>query len=212
MPTSSKRLGASALELNIYFIPSDLTMSGHDVEKRYVEILEAVKAIVRIPVAVKIGPYFSAPGHMAMQLDRAGADGLVLFNRFYQPDIDLKRLALTYELQLSSAYEMRLPLLWTGILAGRIRASLAATSGVQSGDEIIKYLLAGADAVMTTSALLKHGLSYIQVLLDQLETWLDARDLDSPDRIRGRMSQSTIRDPMSYQRANYIKTLQSYSV
>ena len=204
--------GASALELNIYFIPSDLTMSGHDVEKRYVEILEAVKAIVRIPVAVKISPYFSAPGHMAMQLDRAGADGLVLFNRFYQPDIDLKRLALTYELQLSSAYEMRLPLLWTGILAGRIRASLAATSGVQSGDEIIKYLLAGADAVMTTSALLKHGLSYIQVLLDQLETWLDARDLDFPDRIRGRMSQSTIRDPMSYQRANYIKTLQSYSV
>ena len=204
--------GASALELNIYFIPSDLTMSGHDVEKRYVDIIKAVKAIVRIPVAVKIGPYFSAPGHMAMQLEQAGANGLVLFNRFYQPDIDLKRLAITYELQLSSAYEMRLSLLWIGILAGRIKASLAATSGVHSGDEVIKYLLAGADVVMTTSALLKHGLPYIRVLLDQLETWLDARGLDSLDRIRGRMSQHAISDPTSYQRANYIKTLQSYPV
>jgi len=202
--------GASALELNIYFIPSDPALSGHDVEMRYLEILKSVKSTVRIPVAVKIGPYFSAPGHMAMQLDQAGADGLVLFNRFYQPDIDLERLALNFELKLSSPYEMRLSLLWIGILAGRVKASLAATSGVNSGDEVIKYLLAGADVVMTTSALLKHGLPYIGVILDQLETWLDARGLASSDLIRGRMSQRAMPDPTSYQRANYIKTLQSY--
>jgi len=204
--------GASALELNVYFIPSDLTLSGRDVEMRYIKIVKAVKSTVRIPIAVKIGPYFSSPGHMAMQLDQAGANGLVLFNRFYQPDIDLARLALTFELKLSSAYEMRLSLLWIGILAGRIKASLAATSGVSSGDEIIKYLLAGADVVMTTSALLKHGLPYLKVLLDQLEKWLDARDLDSPSLIRGRMSQHAIPDPTAYQRANYIKTLQSYAI
>ncbi len=202
--------GASALELNIYFIPSDPALSGRDVEMRYLEILKSVKATVRIPVAVKIGPYFSAPSHMAMQLDQAGADGLVLFNRFYQPDIDLEKLALNFELKLSSPYEMRLSLLWIGILAGQIKASLAATSGVDSGDDVIKYLLAGANVVMTTSALLKHGLPYVRTILDQLETWLDARGLDSPDHIRGRMSQRAIPDPASYQRANYIKTLQSY--
>jgi dihydroorotate dehydrogenase (fumarate) len=187
-------------------------MSGTDVEMRYIEIVKAVKSSVHIPIAVKIGPYFSSPGHMVTQLDQAGANGLVLFNRFYQPDIDLARLALTFELKLSSAYEMRLSLLWIGILAGRIKASLAATSGVNSGEEVIKYLLAGADAVMTTSALLKHGLPYIKVLLNQLEAWLDARGLNSPNQIRGRMSQKAMPDPASYQRANYIKTLQSYVV
>ena len=207
-----EEVGASALELNIYFIPSDLAMSGTDVEMRYIEIVKAVKSSVHIPIAVKIGPYFSSPGHMVTQLDQAGANGLVLFNRFYQPDIDLARLALTFELKLSSAYEMRLSLLWIGILAGRIKASLAATSGVNSGEEVIKYLLAGADAVMTTSALLKHGLPYIKVLLNQLEAWLDARGLYSPNQIRGRMSQKAMPDPASYQRANYIKVLQSYVV
>lgn len=207
-----EEVGASALELNIYFIPSDLAMSGTDVEMRYIEIVKAVKSSVHIPIAVKIGPYFSSPGHMVTQLDQAGANGLVLFNRFYQPDIDLARLALTFELKLSSAYEMRLSLLWIGILAGRIKASLAATSGVNSGEEVIKYLLAGADVVMTTSALLKHGLPYIKVLLNQLEAWLDARGLYSPNQIRGRMSQKAMPDPASYQRANYIKVLQSYVV
>lgn len=202
--------GAGALELNIYFIPSDPALSGPDVEKRYVEIVKAVKSTVRIPVSVKIGPYFSSPAHMATQLDQAGADGLVLFNRFYQPDIDLAHLALTHKLQLSNAYEMRLSLLWIGVLAGRIKGSLAATTGVASGEEIVKYLLAGADAVMTTSALLKHGLPYIKVLLSELEKWLEVRNLDSPDRIRGRMSLHTMPDPTAYHRANYIKTLQSY--
>jgi dihydroorotate dehydrogenase (fumarate) len=136
--------GASALELNIYFIPADIEMTGRDVERRYVDILKAVKRTVRIPVAVKLGPYFSATGHMAMQLEQAGADGLVLFNRFYQPDIDLGRLALLSDLALSTAAEIRLPLLWIGVLAGRLKASLAASTGVESADEIVKYLLAGA--------------------------------------------------------------------
>ena len=204
--------GAAALELNIYFIPSDLSLSGRDVEARYVDILKAVKETVKIPVAVKIGPYFSAPGHMAMELDKAGADGLVLFNRFYEPDIDIAKLALVSDLALSSSYEIRLPLLWIGVLAGRVKASLAATSGVESGTEVVKYLLAGADVVMTTSALLRHGLGHMRVLRDELESWLAARDIASPERIRGRMSHAAIDDPTAFERANYIQILQGYPV
>jgi dihydroorotate dehydrogenase (fumarate) len=180
--------GAQAIELNIYFIPSDLSLSSHDVEQRYLDVLAGVKSSVNIPVAVKIGPYVSAPGHMAMRLDAAGADGLGLFNRFYEPDIDLKRLELSPSLELSEPYEMRLPLLWIGILAGRARASLAATSGVDSGDDVVKYILAGADVVMTTSALLRHGGAHRQVLSDQLSQWLEARGLDSPNAIRRKIT------------------------
>jgi len=204
--------GAAAIELNVYFVPSDLTLTGRDVEERYLAVVRAVKEAVGIPVAVKIGPSFSAPGHMALELDRAGADGLVLFNRFYQPDIDLGQLALVSDLKLSDPYEIRLPLLWIGVLAGKVKASLAATSGVESGDEVIKYLLAGADAVMTTSALLRHGIGHVKVMLDQLEAWLDARGLDSPDRIRGRMSHAASDDPAAFERANYIRVLQGYFV
>ena len=203
--------GAQAIELNIYFIPSDLQLSGHQVEQRYLDVLAAVKSSVSIPVAVKIGPYFSAPGHMAMQLDEAGADGLVLFNRFYEPDIDLARLELSPSLELSEPYDMRLPLLWIGILAGRARASLAATSGVDSGDDVVKYLLAGADVVTTTSALLRHGVGHMRVLSDQLTRWLEARGLDSPNAIRGKMSHRTIANPEAFERANYIKVLQNYT-
>lgn len=203
--------GAQAIELNIYFIPSDLALSGQEVEQRTLDVLGAVKSSVNIPVAVKISPYFSAPGHMAMRLDAAGADGLVLFNRFYEPDIDLARLELSPSLELSKPYEMRLPLLWIGILAGRARASLAATSGVESGDDVVKYLLAGADVVMTTSALLRHGVGHMQVLTDQLTRWLQARGLDSPNAIRGKMSHRTIANPEAFERANYIKVLQGYS-
>jgi len=202
--------GAAALELNIYFIPSDLSLTGRDVETRYLEILEAVKETVKIPIAVKIAPYFSAPGHMALELDKAGADGLVLFNRFYEPDIDISKLALTSDLALSNAYEIRLPLLWIGVLAGKVKASLAATSGVESGIEVVKYLLAGADVVMTTSALLRHGIGHMKVLLDDLESWLAARDISSPDRIRGRMSRASVDDPTAFERANYIQVLQGY--
>jgi dihydroorotate dehydrogenase (fumarate) len=202
--------GASAIELNIYFIPSDLSLSGTEVEQRYIDILKAVKEVVSCPVAVKIGPYFSAVGHMAHRLDQAGADGLVLFNRFYQPDIDLGQLALVSNIELSQPYEIRLPLLWVGILSGRINASLAASTGVQGVDEVVKYLLAGADVVMTTSSLLRHGVGHVSQILDGLEAWLAARELDTLETIRGRMSHRNIDDPTTFERANYIKMLQGY--
>lgn len=202
--------GASAIELNIYFIPSDLGLSGREVEQRYIDILKAVKGTVKIPIAIKIGPYFSAVGHMARRLDQAGADGLVLFNRFYEPDIDLTRLALVSDLELSTPYEIRLPLLWIGVLSGWLKASLAASTGVDSADEVVKYLLAGADVVMTTSSLLRHGLGHIKELLNGIEAWLAARDLESLEPICGRMSHRNIVDPAAFERANYIKTLQGY--
>lgn len=205
-----EQAGADALELNIYMIPTSPDITGREVEDRYISILKAVKQAVKIPVAVKLSPYFSAVGHMATQLVDAGANGLVFFNRFYQPDIDLSGLALLPNLELSTAKEIRLPLLWIGVMAGKTRASLAASTGVESADEIIKYLLAGADVVMITSALLRHGVSYMQVLLDGLVGWLAARDLDTLDRVRGRLSQRNIADPAAFARANYIRALQGY--
>lgn len=202
--------GAAAIELNIFFVPSDPTQSGRDVEARYVDVVRTVSAAVQIPVAVKIGPYFSSPGHMAGQLTDAGAKGLVLFNRFYEPDIDPATLTVEPGLELSSAYEMRLPLLWIGVLAGRTPASLAATTGVESAADIVKYLLAGADVVMTTSALLRHGVGHMQTLVDGLADWLASRGLSSPDDIRGRMSHGNVDNPEAYERANYIKVLQDF--
>lgn len=205
-----EQAGAAAIELNIYFIPAGPEVSGRDVENRYIRILRAVKAAVKIPVAVKLSPYFSAMGHMATLLVEAGADGLVLFNRFYEPDIDLTQLTLLPNLELSRPAEIRLPLLWIGVLSGRIEASLAASTGVETSDEVIKYLLAGADVVMTTSALLKHGPWHMNVLLDGLKSWLAARDLNSLDSVRGRMSQRNIVDKTAFARANYIRVLQGY--
>ena len=205
-----ERAGARAIELNIYFIPTDLALSGAEVETRYLDVLRAVKASVSIPVAVKIGPYFSAPGHMALRLAEAGADGLVLFNRFYEPDIDVARLALVPSLELSRPDEMRLPLLWIAILAGRVKASLAATSGVETADDVIKYLLAGADVVMTTSSLLRHGVGHMRTLVAELGQWLAARGLESADAIRGRMSHGAMANAEAFERANYIRVLQSY--
>jgi dihydroorotate dehydrogenase (fumarate) len=200
--------GAAAIELNIFFVPSDPTVSGRDVEARYCEVVRAVTSAVNIPVAVKIGPYFSSPGHMAGELVGAGAKGLVLFNRFYEPDIDPATLTAQPSLELSNAYEMRLPLLWIGVLAGQTKASLAATTGVESAEDIVKYLLAGADVVMTTSALLRHGTDHMRVLVDGLGDWLSSRGLSSPADIRGRMSHRNIDNPEAYERANYIKVLQ----
>jgi len=202
--------GASAIELNIYFIPTAPELTGRAVEERYVHILQAVKRAVKIPVAVKLSPYFSAMGHMAGQLVEAGADGLVLFNRFYQLDIDLTGLTLLPNLDLSTPAEIRLPLLWIGVLSGRLGASLAASTGVESSDEVVKYLLAGADVVMTTSALLRHGAGHMKVLLDGVASWLAARDLNTLDSIRGRMSQRKVADKTAFARANYIRVLQGY--
>jgi len=202
--------GATSLELNIYFIPTDISLTGRDVEQRYLEILRAVRKAVDIPIAIKFGPNFSSMGQVAMEFVNAGADALVLFNRFYQPDIDLTELRLHNGLQLSKAIEIGLPLLWIAVLSGRIDASLAASTGVENSDQVLKYLLAGADVVMTTSALLRNGPHYVKELLAGTLSWLSARDLESVGQIRGLLSQRNFRNPDSFGRANYIKILQGY--
>ncbi len=204
--------GASAIELNVYYIAADLELTGAEVEQRYVDIVRAVKSAVSIPVALKLSPFFSAFGNMAKRFDAAGADALVLFNRFYQPDIDLDRLELLTDLELSNPNEIRLPLLWIAILRGRINASLAATSGVHSAAEVVKYLLAGADAVMTASALLQQGPGYIGKLRDDLEGWMTQRGYDSVTQMKGSMSQQNVADPSAFERANYIKILEGYKI
>jgi dihydroorotate dehydrogenase (fumarate) len=203
--------GARAIELNIYFIPTDLAMTGREVEQKYLEILRAVHEAIAIPIAVKLHPYFSAVGSMVMELARAGADALVLFNRLYQPNIDLMRLRLRNDLRLSEPSEIRLPLLWIRLLAGRIDASLAASTGVESAEEVVRYLLAGADAVMTTSSLLRRGVDHLRVLLNDLRTWCAARDLDALSRFQGMLSQQKIQNPNGIERADYIRILQGYS-
>ncbi len=205
-----QQAGAKGIELNIYYIPADLTTTGREVEQRYIEIVKAVKAAVTVPVAVKLSPFFSAIGSMAKALDDAGADGLVLFNRFYQPDFDLDKLEVAPNLHLSTSDEIRLPLLWLAVLYGRLRASLGATRGVHTPIDVVKYLMAGADVVMTTSALLKNGIEYLTVLRDGLQAWMDMHHYTSVAQMKGSMSQRNVADPTAFERANYIKTLESY--
>lgn len=202
--------GASGIELNIFFIPADIRENGRQIEHRYLEILKMVKSTVRIPVALKMNPYFSAFGHAAAEFSNAGADALVLFNRFYEPDFDIDKLRLVSSLELSHANEIRLPLLWLAILYGKVNASLAATTGVQGSTEVIKYLLAGADVVMAASCLFKNGIDYIYQMLAELEQWMQSRDFRSVEEMRGVMSQSQIADPNAYERANYVRVLRSY--
>jgi dihydroorotate dehydrogenase (fumarate) len=202
--------GASGIELNAYYIPAKLYTEGREVEQRYLEILKAVKTAVTIPVAMKLSPYFSATGNMARQFDEAGADALVLFNRFYQPDMDLDEMEVVTDLKLSSPDEIRLPLLWLGVLHSRINASLGASTGVHSPVELIKYLLAGADVVMTTSGMLQQGIGFLTTLVDGLQAWMDARQYDSVAQLKGSMSQANSLNPGAFERANYIKILENY--
>jgi len=202
--------GASAIELNLYHIPADPLATGRDVEQRYEETVAAVCRAVPIPVAVKMSPFFSATGEMARRFVAAGARGLVLFNRFYQPDFDLDRLEVTPTVELSSPTEIRLPLLWLAILHGRVEASLAATTGVHTANEVAKYLLAGADVTMTTSALLRHGPSHAGTLVAGLAAWLERKGFDSVAQVKGAMSQCRVADPTAFERANYLKVLQSW--
>lgn len=197
--------GADGLEINIFFIPADIATSGAHVEQRYIDIVKAVAATVSIPVAVKLNPYFSATGHMARRLTDAGAQALVLFNRFYQPDFDIHHLRVLPNLQFSHAAEIRLPLLWLALLYGRLPVSLAATTGVQTEVEVIKYLLAGADVAMVASALYKHGIEYIEVMNLGLQKWMDYMGFNDLESFRGTMSQMNVSDPTAYERANYIK-------
>jgi dihydroorotate dehydrogenase (fumarate) len=205
---SMQNSGAAAIELNIYYVPGDPQISGRDVEQRHLDILARVKDAVSIPVAVKLGPYFSATGEMAARLDEAGADGLVLFNRFLQPDIDPETLAVVRTVSLSTAAEIRLPLTWIALLRGRVGASLAATTGVESAAEIIKYLLAGADVVMTASALLRHGPEHAAVLLDGLRQWMRRKGYSTVEELRGLLAVPVGADGTTLERWDYVAALQ----
>ena len=202
--------GAHAIELNVFSLPTDPATSARDVEQRTVDLVSAVRRSVEIPVAVKLSPFFSAPGELASRLVAAGADGLVLFNRFYQPDFDLERLEVEPSLELSRPSEIRLPLLWLAVLHGRVHASLAGTTGVDSAAEVVKYVLAGADVAMTTSALLRHGAGHLRTLVSGLSEWLDRHGCDSVAQVRGSMSLRKVANPEAFERANYVRILQSY--
>ncbi len=203
--------GADALELNVYHVAADVFATGEEVEDTYLRLVEHVRAAISIPLTVKIGPFFSSTGHMVRSLADAGADGLVLFNRFYQPDIDLDDLTVSPNLILSTSAEMRLVLRWMAILRGRVHASLAASTGVHTGGDATKLILAGADVVMMTSALLQHGADHLGTVLADLREWFDERSYDSLDQARGSLSQESSPDPDAFERANYMKTLRSYS-
>ncbi len=203
-----EQAGADGIEVNIFFIPGDIAMSTSEVEHRYLNIIDAIKQTVKIPVAVKLNPYFSAMGNMALRMKNAGADALVLFNRFYQPDFDINELIIKTDLHYSESSEIRLPLLWIALLYGKVNVSLAATTGVQSAVEVIKYLLAGADVVMTASSLYKNGIPYLKTMNKELQDWMYMMGFDSLDAFKGSMSQQNISDPTAYERANYIKILE----
>jgi dihydroorotate dehydrogenase (fumarate) len=202
--------GADALELNIYYIPTDPELRGVDVEDRYLEVLYAIKEAVKIPVAVKLSPFFSSMAHMARRLDHAGANGLVLFNRFYQPDINLETLEVCPNVILSTPQAQRLPMRWIAILSGNVKASLAATGGIHTAEDAIKMLLVGADVTMMCSALLKNGPAYVAEVLQNMERWLVEREYLSLQQLKGSMSQRSIADPSAFERANYMKALNSY--
>ncbi len=203
-----EQAGADGIEVNIFFIPGDINLSSSAVEHRYLNIIEAIKQNVKIPVAVKLNPYFSAMGNMALRMKNAGADALVLFNRFYQPDFDINELEIKTDLKFSESNEIRLPLLWIGLLYGKLKLSLAATTGVQSAVEVIKYILAGADVVMTASTLYKNDIPYLKKMNKEVQDWMYMMGFESLGAFKGSMSQQNISDPTAYERANYIKILE----
>jgi len=202
--------GASAIELNVYFLPTNPEVAGADIEKAYLGVLEAVKSSVSIPVAMKLSPYFSSTAAMLKQLDEAGADGLVLFNRFYQPDIDVKDLAVSLTLALSLPFENRLPLRWIAITYGKVTASLAATTGLHTGEDAAKVLLAGADVAMFCSALLKNGVGALAGIRGELIRLMEQKGYNSVSEMKGVMSQQKCAEPGAFERANYIKALSSF--
>jgi dihydroorotate dehydrogenase (fumarate) len=209
--TQSARLieeaGADALELNIYYIPTDMNLSGAEVEQTYLDILRAVKRELTIPVAVKLSPFFSNFANMAKRLDEVGANGLVLFNRFYQPDIELESLEVRPNILLSTPMAMRIPLRWIAILYDHIAASLAATGGIHRGTDVLKMLMAGADVTMLCSVLLRFGIPQIQVIERDLIAWMDEHDYESVDQLRGSLSQKNCPDPSAFERAQYMRAI-----
>lgn len=202
--------GADALELNVYYLPTNTAVGGTQIEQRYIDLVEEVTGVVDIPVAIKLNPYFSATAHMAQRLDEAGADALVLFNRFYQPDFDLETETVVPNIELSSSAELRLRLRWTAILYGHVRADLAITGGVHSADDALKSILSGATVAMVASVLLQQNIGAIERILTGMSHWMDARDYASLADIRGKLSQRHVSDPSAFERANYMQVLQSY--
>ncbi len=205
-----QQAGADALELNIYFLATDPSMTSQNVENVYLEVLKTVKSNVTIPVAVKIGPFFSAMANMAKRLDEAGADALVLFNRFYQPDIDLENLTVVPSVLLSTPQASRLPLRWVAILYGHLRASLASSGGIHQARDVIKMLMAGADVTMLCSSLLKHGIEHAAVILKDTQEWMKQHEYESVGQMKGSMSHKSCGDPEAFERATYMKALKSF--
>ncbi|MBU6301888.1 MAG: dihydroorotate dehydrogenase-like protein [Verrucomicrobia bacterium] len=205
-----QQAGADALELNLYHVPTSAEISGSELEGRYLSVVRDVSQGLRLPLAVKLSPFLTAPAHMAAELTQAGARGLVLFNRFYQPDINLDELTVVPRLVLSNHQELRLPLRWVAILYGQIAADLAITSGIHTGEDVIKGILAGAHVTMMTSEILQHGLGRISHILEALRGWMAERGYDSVCRMRGSLSQLHCGAPEAYERANYLATLQSW--
>jgi dihydroorotate dehydrogenase (fumarate) len=203
--------GADALELNVYFVPTDPQMTALDVEDQYVDLVLSVREAVSIPLAVKLGAHFSSLPNFAQRLAQARVDGLVLFNRYLEPDLDLHTLQITPQLVLSNRHELRSPLRWIAILRDQVSISLAATSGVHFSEDVVKLLLVGADVVMITSALLKHGADYVEELLEELQNWLDTNEYQSVEQMKGSMSYGNCPDSGALERANYMKAITSYT-
>ena len=203
--------GADAIELNVYRVATDINMTGREIEQSYIDLVSDVKTAIDIPLAVKISPYFSSTASMCRRMVEAGADGLVLFNRFYQPDINLDELRVKPDVVLSSPVNLRLPLRWTAILRGRIDASIAASSGVHTGEDVVKLILAGADVTMMTSALLKYGPSHMATVLFEMESWFAEREYKSIEQGKGSLSQESAADPEGFERTNYMRSLVTYS-
>ena len=205
-----QQAGADALELNIYYIPTEMDRSSLEIEQNYVDILKAVKSGVSIPVAIKLSPFFSNMANMAKRLDQAGANGLVLFNRFYQPDMDLETLEIKPNVNLSTPQAFRLPLRWIAILYGRVRANLAATSGIHTAQDVLKMLMAGADITMLCSVLLRHGIDQIREIETGICEWMEEHDYESVNQLQGSMSQKHCADPAAFERAQYMRAILSY--
>lgn len=206
-----QQAGADALELNVYYLPTDPDLTGPEVEQIYLDVLHDVKAAVSIPVAMKLGPYFSSMANMAGRLANAGANALVLFNRFYQPDLDLENLTVVPNLKLSASYELRLPLRWIAILYGRIPCDLALTTGIHTPSDVLKGVAAGAAITMTTSELLQNGINRLRVLENGVKAWLEEHEYESLDQLRGSLSQINCAEPAAFERANYMRVLSSYA-
>ncbi len=203
--------GADALELNVYMLATDLGTTGLSIRHQTLEMVRAVKSAVTIPVAIKISPYYTSVAHAAAELEDAGADGLILFNRFYQPDIDIEELEVVRSLQLSTSFELRLRLRWLAVLSGRVKPSLAVTGGVHTVEDAIKAIMCGAHAVQMVSALLKNGPGHLTTIRDELIAWMDEREYESVRQMQGSMSLQRCPDPKAYERANYMKILKSWA-